>query len=143
MGTMHTAHHRKQPQMETLEAVLSSAGNLPWNIDVAQRQIVFARLRPSDYRSLSFLDQRLQSVDPQLLTLPIETVIQACQPLLADNWRLGFIFHIGHCGSTLLSRVLGEHPTVLALREPLVLKTLAEQQRQLGRPEAFMDTTAL
>ena len=37
----------------------------------------------------------------------------------------GFIFHIGHCGSTLLSRLLDLHEGVLALREPRVLRDLA------------------
>ncbi|MHB8285373.1 MAG: hypothetical protein ACYDD1_11930 [Caulobacteraceae bacterium] len=36
-----------------------------------------------------------------------------------------FIFHIGHVGSTLLSRLLDEHPAVMSLREPPVLRTLA------------------
>ena len=33
-----------------------------------------------------------------------------------------YIFHIGNVGSTLISRLLGELPTVFALREPLLLQ---------------------
>ena len=36
-----------------------------------------------------------------------------------------WIFHIGHVGSTLVSRLLGELPGVLALREPRLLRDLA------------------
>jgi hypothetical protein len=37
-----------------------------------------------------------------------------------------FIFHIGHVGSTLLSRLIGAQAQTLSLREPLVLRTLAQ-----------------
>src|SRR5207248_621900 len=36
-----------------------------------------------------------------------------------------WIFHIGHVGSTLLSRLLGELDRVLAIREPRLLRDLA------------------
>ena len=36
-----------------------------------------------------------------------------------------WIFHIGHVGSTLISRMLGELPDVLAIREPRLLRDLA------------------
>jgi len=43
-----------------------------------------------------------------------------------DLRRLHFIFHAGHVGSTLLSRLLDEAEGVLSLREPLPLRTIAE-----------------
>ena len=39
---------------------------------------------------------------------------------------LRWIFHVGHCGSTLLSRLLDQLPDVLGIREPLPLLALAE-----------------
>ena len=36
-----------------------------------------------------------------------------------------WIFHIGHVGSTLVSRLLGELAGVLAIREPRLLRDLA------------------
>ena len=39
--------------------------------------------------------------------------------------RCHFIFHIGHVGSTLLSRLLGADGRLFALREPAILRTLA------------------
>ena len=39
-----------------------------------------------------------------------------------------YIFHIGNVGSTLISRLLGELPSVFALREPLLLRTATEGQ---------------
>jgi hypothetical protein len=50
------------------------------------------------------------------------------------------IFHIGHCGSTLVSRLLDHWPEVLGLREPLPLRTLAELHDTLGAPTARWST---
>ena len=44
--------------------------------------------------------------------------------------RCGFIFHIGHVGSTLLSRLIGSHPRVFSLREPALLRTFAQLNDQ-------------
>jgi hypothetical protein len=75
------------------------------------------------YRAASFLDDRLmqQSVDAQLVPWPdIEAAVAG--DLRADaRW----IFHIGHVGSTLVSRLLGELEGVLAIREPRLLRDIA------------------
>jgi hypothetical protein len=75
------------------------------------------------YRAESFLDDRLlqQNVDAQLLPWP--QIQEAMVSKLRDDAR--WIFHIGHVGSTLVSRLLGEIPDVLALREPRLLRDLA------------------
>jgi hypothetical protein len=49
-----------------------------------------------------------------------------------------FIFHTGHVGSTLVSRLLDEAGTVLSLREPLPLRTLAEAHDGLGRNDSLV-----
>ena len=49
-----------------------------------------------------------------------------------------FIFHSGHVGSTLLSRLLDETGVVLSLREPLPLRTLAEAHDLLGTVESLL-----
>ena len=51
---------------------------------------------------------------------------------------LHFIFHTGHVGSTLLSRLLDETGAVLSLREPLPLRTLADAHDALGRPDSLL-----
>ena len=75
------------------------------------------------YRNASFLDDRLlrQTVDAQLLPWP--QVEAAVAGNLRTNAR--WIFHIGHVGSTLVSRLLGELPDVLSVREPRLLRDLA------------------
>lgn len=75
------------------------------------------------YRNASFLDDRLlmQTVDAQLVSWP--QIEAAVARNLRSNAR--WIFHIGHVGSTLVSRLLGELPDVLGIREPRLLRDLA------------------
>src|SRR3546814_20118484 len=48
--------------------------------------------------------------------------------------RPDFIFHIGHVGSTLVSRLLAEVGDALPLREPMLLRALAQvAERKIGR----------
>lgn len=75
------------------------------------------------YRAASFLDDRLmqQPVDAQVVPWP-EVEAAAGGDLRTDaRW----IFHIGHVGSTLVSRLVGEIEGVLAVREPRLLRDLA------------------
>src|SRR5436305_14914713 len=75
------------------------------------------------YRAASFLDDRLlqQPVDAQIVPWP------EIEGAMSDHLRydVRWIFHIGHVGSTLLSRLLGEIENVLAVREPRLLRDLA------------------
>jgi hypothetical protein len=75
------------------------------------------------YRVASFLDDRLMQhvVDAQLVPWPQIEAATAGDLRCDARW----IFHIGHVGSTLVSRLLGELPGVLALREPRLLRDLA------------------
>jgi hypothetical protein len=75
------------------------------------------------YRMASFLDDRLmqQVVDAQLVPWPQVEAATAGELRRDARW----IFHIGHVGSTLISRLLGELDRVLALREPRLLRDLA------------------
>jgi hypothetical protein len=75
------------------------------------------------YRMASFLDDRLmkQVVDAQLVPWPEIEAAMAANLRRDARW----IFHIGHVGSTLISRLLGELDGVLALREPRLLRDLA------------------
>jgi hypothetical protein len=75
------------------------------------------------YRAASFLDDRLlqQPVDAQIVPWPQVEVAMAGDLRSDARW----IFHIGHVGSTLVSRLLGELDTVLAVREPRLLRDLA------------------
>ena len=90
---------------------------------------------PSAYRAASFLDDRMlqQPVDAQLVPWPTVEAAMAGERRRDARW----IFHIGHVGSTLISRLLGELPQVFALREPVILRDVAERLAERGRPGAL------
>lgn len=73
------------------------------------------------YRAASFLDDRLLEQAHEVREVPEAEVAAAVAGARSDaRW----IFHIGHVGSTLLARLLGELEAVLAIREPQLLRDL-------------------
>jgi hypothetical protein len=80
-------------------------------------------MTPDSYRSASFLDDRLFQTAVKAHTLPAIEVEAALSSGARTDAR--WIFHIGHVGSTLISRLLGELNGVLAVREPRLLRDLA------------------
>ena len=92
-------------------------------LDPSAGSVRLIAMNRDSYRAASFLDDRLlqQPVDAQIVAWPdIEAGLEG--NLRTDaRW----IFHIGHVGSTLVSRLLGEIDGVLALREPRFLRDLA------------------
>jgi len=82
------------------------------------------RLEESDYRAASFLDERVVRPTSQRRELPLQE-LQAGLPRAASPVRS--IFHLGHCGSTLLSRALAASLNILPLREPLTMRRLAAE----------------
>jgi hypothetical protein len=107
---------------------------LPFAADPATDGLAFLRMTEADYRAASFLDQRMLG--------PASEIRQAPWPALPAEARRDaqYIFHIGNVGSTLISRLLGELDGVLALREPLLLRSFAESP---PGPERFDALTAL
>jgi hypothetical protein len=104
---------------------LSSSPTLyPQKYDSVRDAVFFVRLTPADYRAASFLDDRILGSGMLGAWAPYAQVEAAIATAAARP--LGFIFHTGHVGSTLLSRLIDETGTVLGLREPLPLRTLAD-----------------
>ena len=77
------------------------------------------RLSERDYAAASFLDERLLERHPSTAALAIESLTGAAAKLPA---RAYYLFHLGHVGSTLISRLIGAHPALFCLREPALLR---------------------
>jgi hypothetical protein len=112
--------------MSSPPAPTEIAKDATWLVQALDPSAGVARLVAMDrdsYRSASFLDDRLlqHPVDAQLLPWP------SVEAAITDDLRRDarWIFHIGHVGSTLVSRLLGEVPGVLAIREPRLVRDLA------------------
>ena len=121
-----------------LEALLpASPDAYPHNLDLAGGRVLVLRLNEREYRNASFLDDRIFSSSTQGAWLSGAAVIEAGRRVREPR-PLHFIFHSGHVGSTLLSRLLDETGGLLSLREPLLLRTLADAHDALGRPDALL-----
>ena len=79
-------------------------------------------MTPEDYRQASFLDDRMFDRQRTSHLLKWEEVAGSAPPAARVDAR--WIFHIGHVGSTLIARLLGELEGVLSVREPRALRDL-------------------
>jgi hypothetical protein len=96
----------------------------PFFLDLATDQLLLVRMEEAALRAASFLDQRSLAAEAERRHVPWSAAAAATSP---DARRdVQYIFHIGHVGSTLLSRLLGEFATILSLREPLLVRNFAE-----------------
>ena len=112
--------------MSSAPAPAEIAKDATWLAQALDPSVGVARLIAMDreaYRSASFLDDRMlqQPVDAHIVPWPAVEAAMADNPRADARW----IFHIGHVGSTLVSRMLGEIAGVLAVREPRLLRDLA------------------
>lgn len=90
----------------------------------AGEEAVFVPMDPASYRASIFLDHRVRPAREGALRVPIDTLLAQPAAPLAANW----IFHVAHCGSTLLARALESLGSGLVLREPLALRQVAVGQ---------------
>ena len=112
-----------------LATLYSSPALLPQKLDLIARRTLLLEVDERLYHQSSFLDDRM--IDDR--TSGFWTGLEALPPPVRQRSAL-WIFHIGHCGSTLLSRLLPALCPVLPVREPPPLRTLAETLRLLGDP---------
>ena len=109
---------------EDLKALAARASWFPFDFDPAQERLTFVELGEEQLRADAFLDQRALPPFPSARLAHWSDVVR----LLPSEARADahYIFHLGNVGSTLISRLLGEIHGVLPLREPLVLRALAD-----------------
>ena len=107
----------------TPQEITRDARWLAQALDPSAGEVRLIAMDRESYRAASFLDDRVmqQPVDAQVVAWP--AVEEAVSDDLRNDAR--WIFHIGHVGSTLVSRLLGELPGVLAIREPRLLRDVA------------------
>jgi hypothetical protein len=73
------------------------------------------------YHQSIFLDRRIAAAAGRPTRVAMRELAQALPPRLPVGW----LFHVAHCGSTLLARALDQPKANLVLREPLTLRQLA------------------
>ena len=126
------------PVARELRAMLPvSPDAYPQTVDLVRGLVLVVRLDARAYRAASFLDDRILGPAIQGAWLPGAAVAEAARQV-ANPRPLHFIFHAGHVGSTLLSRLLDVVAAVLSLREPLPLRALADAADSLDMPESLL-----
>lgn len=109
-------------------------------LDANSRMVRVVEMSPDAYRSASFLDDRMLQQQHFAGIVPWASLAEA---IPADARRDGrWIFHIGHVGSTLVARLLGEIEGALSVREPRFLRDLAILAKQ-DRQAYVLPTQAL
>jgi hypothetical protein len=96
---------------------------------------IFMPMDRASYHRSIFLDHRISPAANRSMRLPLSAF--AGEPPRPES--TGWIFHVAHCGSTLLARALDDPSLNLVLREPLALR----QQAFARDPGRLALTTAL
>ncbi|WP_421853881.1 hypothetical protein [Novosphingobium sp.] len=73
------------------------------------------------YARSIFLDARISPASEGAMLIPVARLAEAAPPPRTAAW----IFHVAHCGSTLLARAVEAMSSGLVLREPMALRQLA------------------
>jgi hypothetical protein len=106
------------------------------NLDLVNKRGLVLRVNEAVYREASFLDDRMFKPNMEGYWFPLDAVMETVNGLSVPAPY--YIFQVGHCGSTLISRLLAELPGNLPLREPMSLLALAMTRRELGRPSCWL-----
>jgi len=93
---------------------------------------LFVPMDRAAYHRSIFLDGRISPASDQSMELPAAALTAGPR----TPARTGWIFHVAHCGSTLLARALDDPGSNLVLREPLALR-----QQAFGHDPARMALT--
>ena len=113
------------------------AGSPAWflrDVDPITDKAVLSPMDESSYRASIFLDNRIKRAGSRDLAVDLEALLELATRSGMSRRPVHYLFHIGHCGSTLLSRLLGDCDGLMALREPPVLMGLSRSLRRLQEP---------
>lgn len=125
------------PLASWLKGLRENPSVFPHELDPINRRLLLVQLSEEKIRRASFLDARVLEGNEAGGWLPLARALEATPQ---NPGPTGVILHCGHCGSTLISRLLGELPGAWVLREPLALHALAREARARGHYTARLTT---
>lgn len=93
-------------------------------------RIVFLPMNRAAYERSVFCDGRIEPVSREAVYVETRTLLRAAldRPVVSPGW----IFHVAHCGSTLLARALEKDAADLVIREPLGLRQIGVETARRG-----------
>ncbi len=107
----------------TAAEIASDSTWLVQALDWKQQRVRLVRMDAQAYRAASFLDDRILGEASEAVLAAWSEVEEAAG--LSGRSDARWIFHIGHVGSTLVARLLGQIGGVLSVREPRALRDAA------------------
>jgi hypothetical protein len=99
------------------------------DVDTVNRRGLLVKLDEAGYRQASFLDNRAFRKETLGVWMPLPRILDQLERT-QPGMSVHAIFHVSHCGSTLVSRLVAELPGCLPVREPLLLLALAQIRRE-------------
>jgi len=126
---------------QTVEALLARVPGTPdilvQKFDLLRNAALLVAIDRKTYRTASFLDDRILTAGVQGAWVG-HSRLAAAAGAITNLRPLHFIFHAGHVGSTLISRLLEEAGGVLSLREPLLLRQIADVHDSVGKADSLL-----
>ena len=126
---------------KVIESWISDLGNrhdiFPFQMDMIQDKILLIQISDEQKQQASFLDQRLLNSQTQGCWIPWQDLIKKVD-LLPTSPSPHYLFHVGHCGSTLLSKLISYAENTQSLREPLPLRSIAQEMADQPEGRAFL-----
>jgi len=121
-------------QRQLLADFARGAEIFPHQYNPLHDQILLVRLSDAAVRDASFLDERVLPQGAQGAWVSADMIAEAAAgaPAIFADRPAAYIFHAGHCGSTLVSRLLGAASDAAGLREPLPLRAFAVDRAEGG-----------
>ncbi|HEY5776217.1 MAG TPA: hypothetical protein VIS57_09040 [Xanthomonadales bacterium] len=123
------------------ERLAQRAEIFPHQLDLINDKLLLVELSAAEVSAASFLDQRVLKQTTRGTWIPWQAVADIINQAPRTT-PPAFIFHVGHCGSTLLSRLLEFAEDTCCLREPLPLRTLAQDFADRGDGRSFLGQQA-
>ena len=115
----------------------------PHQIDLIQDNVLLAELGAKEIHAANFLDQRILTPSTKANWVSWQVVADIFNQTPESDSPPGFIFHVGHCGSTLVSRLLTFAEDTQSLREPVPLRILAQDSANINEGRSFLDPEAV
>lgn len=106
-----------------IDGIAASPDVFIHQFDIAGDRALIIRLSADQLRKASFLDERVLGQGVEGGWAAWREIEASARSAPAAN--VNFIFHVGHCGSTLISRLIEEISGTRSLREPLAVRQLA------------------
>ena len=88
---------------------------------------VFVEMDRDAYHQSIFCDGRIAPKTKEAAKVPLASLLDHNESESYDTPEISYIFHIAHCGSTLLARALDVKSDNIVYREPLTLRQLATE----------------